>query len=206
MTDDAFCAVSLDISAELRTQSYSVLIFCWKFPLALAGGGWGSRATTIFPANFLANFFLGDPHLSFCLSRSTGLTQKEGSNRRTTLGCCTTLVRTLPTCTAGMSPTGCPRSRPRVSLSIYVSVTFVLPAICWQRHVVNLQGRSSTVRPGCSYNHTSEHTLCLWNERTLPVTRFLGFTIRRKRSSASASASGSCYSFINRECIHRTLI
>ena len=25
-------------------------------------------------------------------------------------------------------------------------------------------------------NHTSEHTLCLWNERTLPTTGFLGFS------------------------------
>jgi len=59
---------------------------------------------------------------------------------------------------------------------------------------------------GVRNNHTSEHALCLWNERTLLVTRFLGFTMRSKRSSASASASGSCYSFIDRECIHRTTL
>ena len=43
-------------------------------------------------------------------------------------------------------------------------------------------GRSISVRP-CSYNHTSEHTLCLWNDRTLLVTRFLGFTIRRQNEA-----------------------
>jgi hypothetical protein len=29
---------------------------------------------------------------------------------------------------------------------------------------------------GVRNNHTSEHTLCLWNERTLPTTGFLGFS------------------------------
>ena len=68
----------LEISAELRTQSYSALIFCWKFPLALAGEKKRSRATTIFPANFLAFFFSETPIFPFVLvSRSTGLTQSS---------------------------------------------------------------------------------------------------------------------------------
>ena len=59
---------------------------------------------------------------------------------------------------------------------------------------------------GVRNNQTDEpEALCLWNDTTLPVTRFLGCNTRRKRSSASASASGSCYSFIDRECIHRTI-
>jgi hypothetical protein len=87
-----FCAhFLLEISAELRTQSYSALIFCWKFPLSFApkdvffahflleisAGASGkkkkSRATTIFPANFLAFFLLGDPYLSFRLSRNLSI-------------------------------------------------------------------------------------------------------------------------------------
>ena len=73
--------------AERPSLSHPIL-FCAHFLLKIsadASGGGKSRATAIFPANFLARFFLGDPFLSFCLSRSTGRTQHTHTHTSTSL-------------------------------------------------------------------------------------------------------------------------
>ena len=81
--------VTLLVALKHAFQMQTAILRCAHFLLEFSAGARklaekiarklakkrGSRATPIFPANFLAIFFLGDPSLSIYLSRNTGLTQ-----------------------------------------------------------------------------------------------------------------------------------
>ena len=82
--------VTLLVALKHALQMQTAILRCAHFLLEISAGARKlaeeiarklakkkeSRATPIFPANFLAFFSLGDPYLSIYLSRNTGLTQR----------------------------------------------------------------------------------------------------------------------------------